>query len=82
MTTWIHEHGHLVARNDAGGVLVKLPADRAFSLLADLLNARPDLSRLLLAGYGCGEQKKGPKPQGHTRPSSAMEVTFSAVMMK
>lgn len=82
MTTWTHEHGHLVARNDAGGVLVKLQAERAFSLLADLLNACPDLSRLLLAGYARGEQKRGPKPQGHTRPSSAMEVTFSAVMMK
>lgn len=59
MTTWTYERGHLVAHNSAGMLLVKLQADRAFSPLADLLNACPDLSRLLLAGHGQGEQKKG-----------------------
>ena len=52
MTTWIYERGHLVAIDDAGGVLVELQADRVFSPLADLLNACQELSRLLLAGYG------------------------------
>lgn len=57
MTTWIYVRGHLVAFDDAGGVLVKLHADRVFSPLADLLNACQELSRLLLSGYGlCRER--------------------------
>lgn len=81
MTTWTHEQGHLVATDDAGGVLLRLQADATFSPLADLLNAHQDLGRLLLSGRE-GRAKKGPKPSGQTRPSSAIDATCSAVMMK
>lgn len=73
MTTWVYERGHLVAFDDAGGVLVELQADRVFSPLADLLNVCQELSRVLLAGYGHSEQKKGRSPrvtQDPARPST------------
>lgn len=82
MTTWTHKLGHLVAHDDAGGVLLRLQADPSFAPLADLLNANQGLGRVLLEGYGLSETKKGPKPSGQTRPSSAIDATCSAVMMK
>jgi hypothetical protein len=69
MTTWTHERGHLVANDDAGGVLLRLQADASFSPLADLLNANQDLGRLLLAGYGEGEQKRGRSPWLRSSPA-------------
>ena len=65
MTTWTHERGHLVANDDAGGVLLRLQADASFSPLADLLNADQALGRLLLAGYGEGAQKRAEAQRSH-----------------
>ncbi len=69
MATWTHKLGHLVAHDDAGGVLLRLQADDSLAPLADLLNANQDLGRLLLAGYGEGEQKKGRSPRVKPDPA-------------
>ena len=52
MVSWQYLGGHLVARNDAGALLLAIPAAPMFEPMTDILNASPGLSRVILAGYG------------------------------
>lgn len=58
MTNWIYSNGQLEARNEAGALLLAIPAAPMWAALADLFNANQRLSRLLLAGYGYSDKAK------------------------
>ncbi len=51
MTIWTYTSGHHLATNDAGLQLLAIPAAPVWAPLADLLNANPPLSQILLAGH-------------------------------
>lgn len=55
MTNWTYASGQLEARNQAGALLLVIPAAPMWAPLADLFNANQSLSRLLLAGHGFGD---------------------------
>ncbi len=55
MTNWIYTSGRLEARNQAGALLLVIPAAPMWAPLADLFSANQCLSRLLLAGLGVGD---------------------------
>lgn len=55
MTNWTYVSGRLEARNGAGSLLLAIPAEPMWAPLADLFNVNQRLSRLLLAGYGYGD---------------------------
>lgn len=55
MTNWNYASGQLEARNETGALLLVIPAESMWAPLADLFNANQHLSRLLLAGYGFGD---------------------------
>lgn len=56
MTTWTYASGRLEARNTVGALLLTIPATPIWAFFADLLNVNRALSRLILAGYGYGEE--------------------------
>lgn len=55
MANWTYANGRLEARNRAGVLLLIIPAAPIWACLADLFNANQRLSRVLLDGFGLGD---------------------------
>ena len=53
---WTFEGGRIVARNEAGALLLALSVDQGIHgpLLAAFIDGTPALGRLLLSGFGYG----------------------------
>ena len=51
MYYWSYQNGYLEAKNQRGTRVFTIPAESMWAPLADILNACPSLSSILLAGW-------------------------------
>lgn len=58
MAHWTFDGGRIVARNEAGALLLALSVDQGIHgpLLAAFIDGAPTLGRLLLAGFGYADR--------------------------